>query len=337
MPTNTTHSTNHTADNVTTPNGRSRREEKLAEARAVLERGLSDVREDPGVLAVYLRFRSHFRDYSVQNALLIQLQRPSTRFCMGYKAWQKHGRQVRRGERGLMIYAPILRRPTDEEIQDGADPERRVVAGYRVTHTFDYGQTDAVTDDALTYEAPTPRLNEDGYEGLAGRLEAVARSIGYAVSEGEPGTPGLGYADGVCSFRDRRITLAAGLSSADRAAVLAHELAHALAHGRDGKADDEAVAGEEEGGARPDAVARELQAEGAAYAALYALGLDTSRASLPYLRDWAGGDARLLAELGAIDRIAADLLARLDAVEGEPVRAEPFGPESFYGPVSEGA
>ena len=311
MPTNTTHPTNHTTANVTTTNGRSRREEKLAEARAVLERGLSDVREDPEALAAYLRFRSHFRDYSVQNTLLIQLQRPSARFCMGYKAWQEHGRQVRKGERGLLIYAPTLRRPTEEEVGDGTDPERRVVAGYRITHTFDYGQTDPVTDDALTYEAPTPRLNEDGYDDLADRLEAVARSIGYAVSEAEPGAPGLGYADGVCSPRQRRITLAAGLVSGDRAAVLAHELAHALAHGEqtagEGSADGEGSS------TRSDVVARELQAEGAAYLALYALGLDTSSAALPYLKEWAGDDDRLLAELAAIDKIAADLLAHVAA------------------------
>ncbi len=314
MPTNTTHTTANTSTNHPDHHYRSHLEEKLAEARAVLERGLAGVREDPEALAAYLRFRSHFRDYSVQNSLLIQLQRPEARYCMGYRAWQKHGRQVRKGERGLMVYAPILRRPTEEEIAAGADPERRVVAGFRVTHTFDYGQTDPVTDDALTYEAPTPRLHADGYDGLAYRLIAVARGIGYAVTEVDPGAPGLGYADGSCNLHRRTITLAAGLSSADRTAVLAHELAHALAHGRGGRVGDEAGSGKEERGERPDIVARELQAEGAAYAALYALGLDTSRASLPYLRDWAGDDDRLLAELAAVDRIARDLLGRLDAV-----------------------
>lgn len=174
------------------------------------------------------------------------------------------------------------------------------MAGFRVTHTFDYGQTEPVTDDALTYEALTPRLREGGYDGLTERLEAVARSIGYVVSEAGPGAPALGYANGVCSFRHRRITLAAGLSSADRAAVLAHELAHALVHGHDGREGGEADSDDEDTRTVDgiDAVARELQAEGVAYLALYALGLDTSRASLPYRKSWAGDDDRLLTEFG---------------------------------------
>ena len=295
MTTNTTHATENT-----TRTSVSRREEKLAKARAVLERGLSDVREDPEALAAYLRFRARFRDYSVQNTLLILLQRPSARYCMGYRAWQRHGRQVRRGERGLAVFAPILRRPTEEEIRGGADPDERIVAGFRVTHTFDYAQTDAVRDDALTYESPAPRLEADGYDDLADRLAEAAGAVGYVVEELPHGFAGGGYADGACDFRRRRITLAAGLSSADRAAVLAHELAHALAH---------------EGDRETTRAARELQAEGAAYAALYALGLDTARASLPYLKGWAGDDDELLAELAAIDRIACDLLGRLDAAE----------------------
>ena len=302
--------TNRTTNTSTADTTVSRREEKLAEARAVLERRLSDVREDPDALAAYLRFRAHFRGYSVQNTMLILWQRPTARFCMGYRAWQRHGRQVRKGERALMIYAPILRRPTEEEVGGGVDPDERVVSGFRVTHTFDYAQTDAVRVDALTYESPAPRLEEDGYDGLVGRLTAVATSLGYTVEELPHGFAGGGYADGACHFGTRTITVAAGLSSADRAAVLAHELAHALAH-----------AGDRETGA----VERELQAEGAAYAALYTLGLDTSKASLPYLKGWAGDDEALLGELAAIDRIAKELLDRVDAEAGRLPGGEALG------------
>ena len=59
---------------------------------------------------------------------------------------------------------------------------------------------------------------------------------------------------------------------------------------------------------------KELQAEGAAYVVLAALGLDTARASLPYLKGWSGGsDEALTGELAAIDRIARDLLDRIEA------------------------
>ena len=86
----------------------------------------------------------------------------------------------------------------------------------------------------------------------------------------------------------------ASLSGAGRASVLCHELAHAVAHTGD----------------RETSRASELQAEGAAYVALAALGLDTARARLPSLKGW--GDDALAAELSAIDRIAGRLLALVD-------------------------
>ena len=157
---------------------------------------------------------------------------------------------------------------------------------------FDYEQTDAVTEDALVYVPPTPRLDSDGPNGLVARVEAATRSVGYTVEAVE-----TGYAEGRCRFGSRTIEVRAGLSPADRAAVLCHELAHAVAHDPDG-------------GDRPSKASCELQAEGAAFVALAALGLRTDKASLPYLRGWASGDDdALAAELAAIDRIAGRLLA----------------------------
>ena len=277
------------------------REARLDAARAVLARGLSGVRDDPEALKAYLSFRARFRDYSSRNTLLIWMQRPSARFCMGFRSWTTHGRRVRKGERGITVLAPILRRPTADEVAAGADPDERVPAGYRTATTFDYEQTEAVADDALVYAPPTPRLDADGTAGLLAALEAAARSVGCAVRYSS-----LGYADGWYRGADRTICVRASLSGADRCSVLCHELAHAVAHGP-------------EAAERPSRASAELQAEGAAYVALAALGLDTARASLPYLRGWASGDDdALTAELSAIDRIAGRLLALVDPGDAGP-------------------
>jgi antirestriction protein ArdC len=55
----------------------------------------------------------------------------------GYRAWQELGRHVRKGERGLQILAPVLRKVTPD---NGEEEERRVV-GFRVVHVFDIAQT----------------------------------------------------------------------------------------------------------------------------------------------------------------------------------------------------
>jgi antirestriction protein ArdC len=233
---------------------------------------------------------------------------------MGYRAWQKHGRQVRKGERGLTILAPMTRKSTKDEIAAGAGPTaavgggERSVVGYRAATVFDYAQTDAAREGALTYVPPAPRLDTSDPDGLAQALASVAGAIGYAVHYDE-----AGYADGRCSFTRRQIHVNPALSPADQAAVLCHELAHALAHDpKDRAKGDPGITTEQ----------REIQAEGAAFVALAALGLDTSRASLPYLKGWAGSDHEALRrELAAIDRIARDLLGRVEASASEPEKA----------------
>jgi len=276
----------------TTVDDRTARQRRADEASARLALGFEGIRDDPSVLTGYLTFAAHFRGYSARNKLLVYLQDPHARFCKGYRDWQRHGRQVRKGERGLTVLAPMLRRPTPDEISQGADPDRRVPYGFKATATFDYRQTDAVADDALVYAPPMERLDADGPDGLVARVEAAIAGVGYTIK-----TTDTGYADGRCRFEAKLIEVRSGLTSADRAAVLTHELAHAVAHGPDG-------------GERPSKASAELQAEGAAFVALAALGLDTARCSLPYLKGWASGDDDALsAELAAIDRIAEQLLS----------------------------
>jgi antirestriction protein ArdC len=293
------HTPNQLALGLTTPvlstaqrDARPDRQARLDAAHAVLARGLSGVRDDPKVLAAYLAFRARFHDYSPRNTLLIWMQRPTAKYCMGFRSWTKHGRRVRKGERGITVLAPILRRPSEGEVAAGHDPDDRVPAGFRTATTFDYEQTEAVTDDALVYVPPITRLDADGPDGLLARLEAAARSIGCSVYY-----TSLGYADGWYREADRTVCVRASLSGADRCSVLCHELAHVVAH---------------TGDRETPRASKEVQAEGAAYVALAALGLDTARASLPYLKGW-GDDERLADELEAIDRIVRQILAVVDA------------------------
>lgn len=265
------------------------RTQRSEQAKAILEGGLSSIAEDPEALARYLAFRSRFHEYSPTNTVLILMQRPSARYCMGYRSWQKHGRQVRKGETGLMVYAPILSKPTKDEIAAGDDPKARKVRGFRIATTFDYEQTDAVTDDALVYESPSARLGTSHAPDLAQRLRRLAGEWGYSVETA------TGYADGHCNFARHVIGVQPGLAVDDEAAVLAHELAHAAAH--EPKKGTDAP--------RLTRAERELQAEGAAFMALYQLGLDTSRASLPYLSSYAKDDDALLVQFAEIERIAA--------------------------------
>src|SRR5258706_13283706 len=61
---------------------------------------------DSETFAAWLRARATFHDYSFGNVCLIVSQRPDATQVAGYKAWQKLGRQVRKGEHGIRILAP---------------------------------------------------------------------------------------------------------------------------------------------------------------------------------------------------------------------------------------
>jgi antirestriction protein ArdC len=321
---------------------RRRAAEKAAEARATLAQGVEHVAADPDALAAHLRFRAHFRTYSFRNALLLAEQGRArgiaARYVKGFKAWIEVGRCVRKGERALGIFAPITRKLVGEEaaeanVPDGTprpcpacpEPRRgelgRRVVGYRVASVFDISQTEVLPgreDDALTYASPIPALVGDDFAHLRDDLEAVAAALGYTV---EVYAPHERPADGFCRYAEHRIGIKRAAPN-QQAAVLAHELAHALAHA---------------GGSahRLGKAAVELQAEGAAYLACYALGLDTAAATLPYLKSYAStGDAgetaeertaRITAHITEIDRIGWHLVELVEGIRhGAPVAAVPF-------------
>src|SRR5919199_5568600 len=72
--------------------------------------------------AAMLAVAARFHRYSSNNVLLIAAQRPDATRVAGYRSWQRLGRQVRKGERGLAILAPCLYRrgPADDDGGDDA-------------------------------------------------------------------------------------------------------------------------------------------------------------------------------------------------------------------------
>jgi len=74
---------------------------QLAES---LERGQSEGLKD------YLAAMARFPRYSLHNILLIMAQRPGATRVAGYRTWNSLGRQVHRGAKGILIFAPIVRR-----------------------------------------------------------------------------------------------------------------------------------------------------------------------------------------------------------------------------------
>src|SRR5215475_10900822 len=82
---------------------------------AALQQGHSEA------LTAYLKAIGRFHRYSLHNVLLIAMQNPNASYVTGFRTWNQLGRFVKKGEKGIMILAPIVRRrpenteETDEE------------------------------------------------------------------------------------------------------------------------------------------------------------------------------------------------------------------------------
>ncbi|MCH7585343.1 MAG: toprim domain-containing protein [Acidobacteria bacterium] len=224
-----------------------------------------------------LAVAARFHDYSFANTQLIwaqSLARGATPSRVaGYRTWQQLGRQVRRGERGLQILAPLTRRITPENSED---EERRVV-GFRVVHVFDLAQTDG---------EPLPEVKAALVEGdLPAHWDRVGELItgaGFGLQVAD--VDRLGEANGITDWQQRDVIVRASLPGAQRFKTAVHELAHIRLHEptTEGRPNCRGIV--------------EVEAESVAYVVCAALGIDSTGYSLPYVASWSGGDVDKVAE-----------------------------------------
>ncbi len=102
----------------------------IEELSQALERGHSEK------LKEYLAAMARFRRYSWHNVMLIASQKPNAMQVAGFHAWNKLGRFVKKGEKGILILAPIIRRKTENSEQIEPD-ESSTAVGFRAAYVFD--------------------------------------------------------------------------------------------------------------------------------------------------------------------------------------------------------
>jgi antirestriction protein ArdC len=241
---------------------------------------------------------SHFPKYSLANQMLIFAQRPDATCVQGYRAWNKAGYQVRKGERGIAIYAPMLfakRRDADDP--DTTDLSAAPRLGYRIAYIFDIAQVDAIagTEPATVETAAAATGTTDANRFLE-QLKAflVGHNVELEYKALEPGL--LGYTDG------RRITCGSGQAFHVEFATLAHETTHVLLHFPADRS------------TRPDLTTRETEAEAVTYLLCAQLGIAGTEASVEYIQSYRGTPDTLDASLERIRTTAQRLSTELDAI-----------------------
>ena len=124
-----------------------------------LIRALEAGKSDP--LKTYLATMSRFYKYSWGNLLLIAFQMPSATRVAGFHTWKSLRRFVKRGEKGIMILAPIVvNRKSAESAAEQFPEKETALVGFRPVYVWDESQTDgtplpefsAVTGDPFGFD-----------------------------------------------------------------------------------------------------------------------------------------------------------------------------------------
>jgi antirestriction protein ArdC len=223
----------------------------------------------------YLEFVSKFRQYSLNNTLLILCQRPDSTHVASYKRWTELGRQVRKGERSMSIFAPMMRKREDEKTGE----EKRYISGFRAVPVFDVKQTDG---DPVPEPVLPALLDGEAPEGLWDALLMIVDASGYHVERGD-----CHGANGFTRPSEKLIKVREDVSNAQATKTLAHEIAHMILHCG------------EEGGHTADAMLHrsvaEVEAESVAHIVANVHGLPTESYSLPYIAGWSDGKPEAVA------------------------------------------
>ena len=209
--------------------------ERLQEITAGIEQGIKELFESDKYRR-YLSVMSRFHCYSVNNTMLIYMQRPDATLVAGYNKWKNQfERHVKRGEHGITIIAPT---PYKKKIEEQKlDPDTKApmldadgkvimeekeieIPLFRPVKVFDISQTDG---------KPLPELaaslsgNVQNYEVF---MEALRRSAPVPI-EFEPMDANM---DGYFSSDQQRIAIREGMSEVQTVSAAVHETAHSKLH-----------------------------------------------------------------------------------------------------------
>ena len=209
--------------------------ERLQEITAGIEQGIKELFESEKYMC-YLSVMSKFHRYSVNNAMLIYMQRPDATLVAGFNKWKNQfERHVKKGEHGITIIAPTPHKKKIEEMKRDPDTQALILDAngkaimeekeieipmFRPVKVFDVSQTDGkpLPELAANLSGTVPH-----YEVF---LEALRRSAPVPI-EFEAMAVNM---DGYFSSDRQRIAIREGMSEVQTVSAAVHEVAHSKLH-----------------------------------------------------------------------------------------------------------
>lgn len=285
---------------------REKQADQLKEITDKLEQGVAEVFSSDKYKQ-FLDTMAKFPRYSVNNNILIMMQKPDAQICQSFTGWKEMGRFVKKGEKGIKIIAPApytIQREQNKLDESGrpmmdhdGEPIMESVEikinAFKVVSTFDVSQTDGK-------ELPSLGVDElmGSVDGYGTFFEALKQSCPVPMTfEDIPGG-----AKGFYSQAEKRIAIQKGMSEVQTVKTAIHEMAHQKLH---------AI---ELGNKDLNRNSKEVEAESVAYTVCQHYGIDTSDYSFSYVAGWSEGKEmpELKASLDTIRRAASEMISSID-------------------------
>lgn len=289
--------------------------EHLKQITDSIEIGIKELLESDKYMQ-YLRTMSRFHSYSLNNTLLISMQKPDATLVAGFNKWRdQFSRHVKKGERGIKIIVPTPYKIKKE--QEKLDPLTKVpmldkegkviteeveikVPLYKVVSVFDITQTEG---------EPLPNL-ADNLTGNVKQfelfMEALKRSspvpLFFEKMEADK--------DGYFSSKEQYIAIREGMSEVQTVSAAIHEIAHSKLHNYEKDKTNEQA----ESPKPKDRRTEEVEAESISFAVCSYYDIKADANSFGYIASWSKGKdlPELRSSLEIIGKTASTLIDDID-------------------------
>jgi len=197
-----------------------------------------------------------FHAYSWRNSILIHLQYPQASKVAGYRTWEKFGRHVKRGEKGISILAPSVYKKQEIDPITNEEVEVETTASYFFpVCVFDISQTEGNELPKIGLKA-IENTHAETLEKMLGFADRCGISVEFVE---------LANCEGIST--GGKIKIQKDKNATEKVLILVHELAHELLHWDAEK--------------RPKLTReqKEMEAEATAYVVANALGISETNST----------------------------------------------------------
>ena len=253
--------------------------EQIKEITEKLQQGIENL-FDSDTYKNYLKIMRKFHSYSLNNTILIAMQKPDATTVAGYTTWGQMHRQVVKGSKAIKILAPCIYKKKDiADIIDAPDKSmdkdnkdtsesEKVLVGFKIVNVFDISQTEGEPLPEITHKLEG---NVDEYGDFMEALKQFSPvPIEFKAIDGS--------ANGYYHLLNKNIIIDDSMSQKMNVKTLLHEICHSIIHDKDTGSDKDA-----------DKQTKEVQAESVAFTVCHYYGIDTSDYSFGYIGGWSNG------------------------------------------------